>query len=82
MDILEHRMSHRVTAFDGVIVFEQIEVLGGQMRELGRCYEYPQLSEWADLLLHQAKCIDVKGLPETLSRFPVIVEGLRSHVAP
>ena len=79
-EILDRRMNERPCETGGVIVIDRLETLGGQMRELGRIYDYPQLSEWAEQLLTQAESIDVKGLPKTLERLPRLVDALRSHV--
>jgi signal transduction histidine kinase/DNA-binding response OmpR family regulator len=80
IEILDRRLNERSCEVGGVVVIDRLEVLGAQMRELGRIYEYPQLSEWADQLLAQAESIDVKGLPKTLERLPRLVEALRTYV--
>ncbi|WP_373500157.1 CHASE2 domain-containing protein [Desulfococcus sp.] len=77
--ILDRCLSEGSCRAGGVIVFDRIEAMGLEMRELGRTYEYPRLCEWADQLLDQARSIDVMNLPMTLERFSQLVEGLRVH---
>ena len=79
--LLEHRLREGGCGFDGLIVFDRIEAMGLEMRELGRTYDCPQLAEWADQLLAQARSIDVMNLPSTLERFSRIVDGLRVYAA-
>lgn len=79
---LEHRLQEGAWGSEGVIVFDRVEALGVEMRELGRTYDCPRLTEWADQLLAQVRSIDVMNLPATLERFSGIVDGLRVHAAP
>jgi CheY-like chemotaxis protein len=78
--VLEEEYHKRWEELIGVLHIDEIESFGRHIHRLGEDHSYPPVSQWGKNLESQARCIDMEALPQTLNRFPGILESLKKHI--
>lgn len=56
----------------------ELEVFAKRIQEIGTAYCYAQLEEWGKCLAYHVSQFDIEQLEQEMTRFPSLLEGLRS----
>lgn len=80
LPILQNESMRLWSHLRATLLFDEIEDFALQLTKLGQQYNVRVLAEFGGILGQQAKMCDMKHLPTTMERFPLIVGGLTMQV--